>query len=113
LRRFTVGLGETGGNMDVLPGNGGGFSALEEAPAFVLWFPVGEEPGQRVSDEHPKTPQSLSYDSWNKPWLPSPGKGFSVCCCDCSSVPSLRGNEQYKEYRLMVKVSNLSIRFNS
>lgn len=53
-------------------------SAQEEAPAFVLCFPVGEEPGQRVSDEHPEIPQSLSDDSQNESWLPSPGEGFPV-----------------------------------
>ena len=73
-----MGLGETEGSMAVLPGDGGGWSAPEDAPAFVLWFLVGEEPGQRCSNEHPKIPQSFSDDSGNNPGLPSPRKGFPV-----------------------------------
>ena len=78
LRRFAAALGETEGSLDVLPGEGGGRSALEEPAAFVLRLPLGEEPGQRVSDERPEIPQSLSDDLQIEPWLPSPGKGSPV-----------------------------------
>lgn len=83
LRTFAAGLRETEGNMGVLPGDGGGRSVLKEPAASVLWFPVREEPGQRVSNDHPEICQSLSDNLRVDPWLPGPGKGFPVALFQC------------------------------